>query len=66
LAIAGKASAPWFAHPDDCPGCLLDLGDRVRMDVPIGRYRFDFRCGRGAWMRRADVAVAAGQTPSSV
>ncbi len=60
LAIVGEA-APWFTHRDGCPGCLLDLGDRIRMDVPIGRYRLDFRIGRGAWMQRAEVAVAAGR-----
>ncbi len=42
-------------------GRVLVLEDRVRIDVPVGRYLLRFRRPPGAWVRFPDVDVRAGR-----
>ncbi len=61
LGTSDEARDVFLQTPNYEGGCVLDLGDRIRIDAPVGRHVLRFRRAPGAWIVFAGVEVAGGR-----
>jgi len=61
LGTSAEERDVFLQSPHFDVGCVSDLGDRVRIDAPVGRHVLRFRRAPGAWVQFAGVAVTTGR-----